>query len=205
MLGRLKQTHYLLSAHHLHQLPEDGGREIAFVGRSNAGKSSVLNALTHRKALARVSKTPGRTQQLNYFQVQADCFLVDFPGYGYAQVPRQLRQHWQKLIADYFSERQALQGVVVVMDVRHPLKEYDKQMLAFAASRQLPAHILLTKADKLSRNQQLRTLSQVKEMLVDMAFPMAQVQLFSAITGLGLEGILAVIARWFDWAESLKS
>ena len=154
MSNPLNPAQYLLSAHTTRQLPADGGTEVAFAGRSNAGKSSALNALTHRNGLARVSKTPGRTQQLVFFQVQPDRYLVDLPGYGYAKVPQELQAHWQAFIDRYFRTREALRGLVVVMDIRHPLKDYDRQMLGYAVQRGLPAHALLTKADKLGRGQQ---------------------------------------------------
>ena len=135
------------------QLPPDGGFEVAFAGRSNAGKSTALNALCQQNALARVSKTPGRTQQLVFFGLppHENKYLVDLPGYGYAKVPQDLQAHWQAFLEGYFGSREALRGLVVVMDVRHPLKEYDRQMLGYAVRRGLPAHVILTKADKLGR------------------------------------------------------
>ncbi|RBL22082.1 YihA family ribosome biogenesis GTP-binding protein, partial [Xanthomonas oryzae pv. oryzae] len=159
----IEQARYHLSAHNARQLPDDGGYEVAFAGRSNAGKSSALNALTRQNALARVSKTPGRTQQLVFFQIQPERYLVDLPGYGYAKVPQDLQAHWQAFIDRYFRTREALRGLVVVMDIRHPLKDYDLQMLGYAAERGLPAHGLLTKADKLGRGQQMQTLQKVKK------------------------------------------
>lgn len=126
---------FLISAPTLAQCPADSGAEVAFAGRSNAGKSSALNALTRQNALARVSKTPGRTQQLVYFQVTPEAHLVDLPGYGYAKVPQELQAHWQAFIDNYFRTRDALKGLVVVMDIRHPLKDYDRQMLAYAVQR----------------------------------------------------------------------
>ena len=152
---------------HLQQLPPDAGFEVAFAGRSNAGKSSALNALCQQNALARVSKTPGRTQQLVFFDIPptTDRFLVDLPGYGYAKVPKDLQAHWQAFLDGYFGSRLALRGLVVVMDIRHPLKEYDRQMLGYAANRGLPAHALLTKADKLSRGAQGNALLAVRKEL----------------------------------------
>src|SRR5690606_4024168 len=150
MSNPFARASYLLAAHTPRQLPPDGGAEVAFAGRSNAGKSSALNALCQQKALARVSKTPGRTQQLVYFSLppHQDKYLVDLPGYGYAKVPLALREHWQAFIDEWFQNRFALRGLVVVMDVRHPLKDYDMQMLGYAMRRGVPAHALLPKADK---------------------------------------------------------
>ena len=154
MTNQLARARYHLSAHNRQQLPPDIGLEVAFAGRSNAGKSSALNAICQQNALARVSKTPGRTQQLVFFQVEPheDRHLVDLPGYGYAKVPKDLQAHWQAFIAGYFESREALRGLVVVMDIRHPLKDYDRHMLGYTVERGLPAHALLTKADKLSRS-----------------------------------------------------
>src|SRR5690606_2940488 len=153
MSNPLERARYLLAAHTVKQLPPDDGAEVAFAGRSNAGKSSALNALCRQNALARVSKTPGRTQQLVYFELppHEGRYLVDLPGYGYAKVPQDLQAHWQAFLDQYFHTRAALKGLVVVMDIRHPLKDYDRQMLGFAVRRGIPAHALLTKADKLSR------------------------------------------------------
>ncbi|MBS0194953.1 MAG: YihA family ribosome biogenesis GTP-binding protein [Proteobacteria bacterium] len=188
----LSQATFLTAAHTLRQLPSDGGREVAFAGRSNAGKSSALNALCNQKALARTSKTPGRTQQLVYFQVEPDTYLVDLPGYGYAKVPLDLRAHWEAFIEDYFRQRVALSGLIVVMDIRHPLRDYDRQMLAFAAARGLPAHGLLTKADKLGRGQQAQTLAAVRRELPENV----SVQVFSAETKLGVDEARSVVGGW---------
>ena len=196
MSNPLNPAQYLLSAHTTRQLPADGGTEVAFAGRSNAGKSSALNALTHRNGLARVSKTPGRTQQLVFFQVQPDRYLVDLPGYGYAKVPQELQAHWQAFIDQYFRTREALRGLVVVMDIRHPLKDYDRQMLGYAVQRGLPAHALLTKADKLGRGQQAQALQAVKKELFSSFGDTVGVQTFSAETKQGVEEARAVVAGW---------
>ncbi|QND79507.1 YihA family ribosome biogenesis GTP-binding protein [Pseudoxanthomonas mexicana] len=196
MSNPLNPAQYLLSAHTTRQLPADGGTEVAFAGRSNAGKSSALNALTHRNGLARVSKTPGRTQQLVFFQVQPDRYLVDLPGYGYAKVPQELQAHWQAFIDQYFRTREALRGLVVVMDIRHPLKDYDRQMLGYAVQRGLPAHALLTKADKLGRGQQAQTLQAVKKELFSSFGDTVGVQTFSAESKQGVEEARAVVAGW---------
>ena len=196
MSNPLNPAQYLLSAHTTRQLPADGGTEVAFAGRSNAGKSSALNALTHRNGLARVSKTPGRTQQLVFFQVQPDRYLVDLPGYGYAKVPQELQAHWQAFIDLYFRTREALRGLVVVMDIRHPLKDSDRQMLGYAVQRGLPAHALLTKADKLGRGQQAQALQAVKKELFSSFGDTVGVQTFSAESKQGVEEARAVVAGW---------
>ncbi|MCW0412027.1 ribosome biogenesis GTP-binding protein YihA/YsxC [Xanthomonas sacchari] len=192
----LERAHYLLSAHNARQLPDDGGWEVAFAGRSNAGKSSALNALTRQNALARVSKTPGRTQQLVFFQVQFERYLVDLPGYGYAKVPQELQAHWQKFIDTYFRTREALRGLVVVMDIRHPLKDYDRQMLGYAAQRGLPAHALLTKADKLGRGQQGQVLQQVRKELTSAFGDTVSVQAFSGESRQGVDEARGIVGRW---------
>lgn len=191
---------YLLAAHTHRQLPADGGHEVAFAGRSNAGKSSALNALCQQNALARVSKTPGRTQQLVYFGVppQDARYLVDLPGYGYAKVPQDLQAHWQAFIDAYFGSRIALRGLVVVMDIRHPLKDYDRHMLGYAIRRGLPAHVLLTKADKLGRGAAGNTLLAVKMELARAFADSVSVQLFSAESKQGVEELRAVVAGWLQ-------
>ena len=194
MSNPFARARYSLSAHNFRQLPPDAGAEVAFAGRSNAGKSSALNALTQQNALARVSKTPGRTQQLVFFEVQKDRWLVDLPGYGYAKVPLPLKAHWQEFINGYFRERQALSGLVVVMDVRHPLREFDLQMLEYAKARDLPAHCLLTKADKLGRGAAGNTLLAVRKELGDVA----TVQLFSSENRQGIDEARAIVTRWLQ-------
>ncbi len=202
---------YRLAAHEPRQLPPDLGREVAFAGRSNAGKSSALNALCHQNALARVSKTPGRTQQLVFFDVsppvpqgapplppEAARWLVDLPGYGYAKVPQDLQAHWQAFIERYFEQRQALKGLVVVMDIRHPLKDYDRQMLGYAVRRGLPAHALLTKADKLGRGAQGNALLAVRRELANAWGDTVSVQLFSGESRQGVEELRAVVAGWLE-------
>ena len=191
---------YLLAAHTNRQLPPDGGREVAFAGRSNAGKSSALNALCQRNALARVSKTPGRTQQLVYFGLppHESKYLVDLPGYGYAKVPKDLQAHWQAFLDSYFGSRQALAGLVVVMDIRHPLREYDLQMLGYAMRRGMPAHALLTKADKLGRGQQAQTLQAVRKELAGPFGDSVSVQTFSGESKQGVDELRSVVARWLE-------
>ncbi|MDR7068437.1 GTP-binding protein [Pseudoxanthomonas japonensis] len=196
MSNPLNSASYLLSAHTPRQLPEDGGFEVAFAGRSNAGKSSALNALVNHNRLARVSKTPGRTQQLVFFQVQPEHYLVDLPGYGYAKVPQDLQAHWQAFIDRYFRTREALKGLVVVMDIRHPLKDYDRQMLGYAVQRGLPAHALLTKADKLGRGQQGNALQAVKKDLFSSFGDTVSVQTFSAESKQGVDEARLVVGNW---------
>ena len=205
----LARATYLLAAHNFRQLPGDGGFEVAFAGRSNAGKSSALNAMCQRNALARVSKTPGRTQQLVFFDVTppgidatleptAGRYLVDLPGYGYAKVPQDLQAHWQHFLDGYFSTRQALRGLVVVMDIRHPLKEYDRQMLGYAVRRGLPAHALLTKADKLGRGAQGNALQAVRKELSSAFGDTVSVQTFSGESKLGVDEARSVVNAWLD-------
>jgi GTP-binding protein len=191
---------YLLAAHTPKQLPPDGGFEVAFAGRSNAGKSSALNALCQQNALARVSKTPGRTQQLVYFGLppHEGKYLVDLPGYGYAKVPLALREHWQAFIDQWFQDRFALRGLVVVMDIRHPLKDYDLQMIGYAARRGLPAHALLTKADKLSRGAAGNTVQTVRRQLSSMYGDSVSVQAFSGETKQGVDELRAIVAGWLE-------
>jgi GTP-binding protein len=191
---------YLLAAHTPRQLPPDGGFEVAFAGRSNAGKSSALNALCQQNALARVSKTPGRTQQLVFFGIPPyeDKYLVDLPGYGYAKVPHDLQAHWQAFLDTYFASRFALKGLVVVMDIRHPLQDYDRQMLGYAAERGRPAHAILTKADKLGRGAAGNTLQAVRMELSRAFGDSVSVQTFSGETRQGVEELRAVVARWLE-------
>jgi GTP-binding protein len=194
------RARYLLAAHNHRQLPPDGGAEVAFAGRSNAGKSSALNALCQQNALARVSKTPGRTQQLVFFELppHENKYLVDLPGYGYAKVPQDLQAHWQAFLDGYFSTRDALRGLVVVMDIRHPLKDYDRQMLAYAANRGLPAHALLTKADKLGRGAAGNVLLAVRKELSSLYADSVSVQTFSAEAKTGVDELRAVVADWLE-------
>ncbi len=196
----LARARYLLAAHTPGQLPPDGGFEVAFAGRSNAGKSSALNVICRQNALARVSKTPGRTQQLVYFEVPPyeQRYLVDLPGYGYAKVPRDLQAHWQKFLDNYFANRNALRGLVVVMDVRHPLKDYDRQMLGYAANRGLPAHAILTKADKLGRGAAGNALQAVRRDLRKEFGEAISVQLFSSLAKQGAEEAREVIGKWLE-------
>jgi len=190
------KAHFLLSVANLTQLPPDNGIEIAFVGRSNAGKSSVLNRLTQQKHLARVSTTPGRTQLINYFVIDETRRLVDLPGYGYAKVPPKIKQDWTKLLDQYFQTRQSLKGLIVVMDIRHPLREGDQQILNWCHQCNLPVHILLNKADKLSNGEIKQTLQTVKNALGAYANPIS-CQSFSAAKGKGVEELHKTLDAWY--------
>ncbi|MBU0789011.1 MAG: ribosome biogenesis GTP-binding protein YihA/YsxC [Polycyclovorans sp.] len=186
---------FLLSCARIEQLPDDTLPEIAFAGRSNAGKSSALNTLCGLRALARVSKTPGRTQLINLFEVPGGRF-VDLPGYGYAQVPGQVRRDWGKLIEQYMQVRQTLAGVVLIMDIRHPLTDFDTQMLDWAKARHMPIHALLTKADKLGYGASKNTLLSVQKALADREQPACSVALFSATARTGLEPAREQLMAW---------
>lgn len=195
MRSNYRQCRFVKSAAALKDCPS-AVREVAFAGRSNAGKSSALNYLTGQK-IAKTSKTPGRTQLLNFFALgkQDDYYLVDLPGYGYAKVARDTREKWQQFIADYLTRREELVGIVLVMDCRHPLQPIDEMMLDFCADTHLFAHIILTKADKLSRNQQMKTLQMLQKNLSN-EWPFATAQLFSATKRSGAEALVAVLDNW---------
>ena len=198
MNSRYQQAVFAFSANREAQFPAAARVEIAFAGRSNAGKSSALNTLTNQKTLARVSRTPGRTQLINYFALpDAGCFLVDLPGYGYDEVPEQVRAHWQALLGRYVLQREVLRGVVLLMDIRHPMKELDIRMLECCAERQLPAHVLLTKADKLSRSVAEKQLRALRSELLNWHAPFS-VQLFSSLKRLGLPELVAQLDAWIE-------
>jgi GTP-binding protein len=174
---------FLTSSWQPHQFPPDQGVEVAFAGRSNAGKSSALNAITGRKDLARTSKTPGRTQLINFFALNERQRVADLPGYGYAKVPEKMRKHWRELMERYVETRASLGGILIVMDSRHPLTEFDCQMLEWTGAQNVPTHLLLTKADKLSRGESASTLKKVRAAVGDAA----TAQLFSAVTKVGVD------------------
>jgi GTP-binding protein len=197
MANPLARAKYTFSAHALKQLPPDDCREVAFAGRSNAGKSSSLNAMTNQHGLARVSKTPGRTQALNYFEVAPNKHLVDLPGYGYAKVPLELRAEWGKLVETYLEKRASLAGVVLLMDARHPLKPQDRMLVDWVTGLGRPLHVLLTKSDKLSKGQAAATLAAVRRELE--AAGEASVQLFSSVDGRGVDEARGVLARWLGF------
>lgn len=198
MKNNYRKCTFVKSAAALDGCPESV-REVAFAGRSNAGKSSALNYLTNQK-IAKTSKTPGRTQLINFFTLGDEYHLVDLPGYGYAKVSRDTREKWQQFIADYLARREVLVGVIIVMDCRHPLQEIDSMMLDFCADANLAAHILLTKCDKLSRNQQMQTLHMLDKNIHN-EWPFASAQLFSSSKKIGVETLVEVLDYWL-YAES---
>ena len=194
-MPRLKDPHWICAAVDLQSLPPDRGPEVAFVGRSNSGKSSAINAITGRKGLAFVSKTPGRTQSINFFGWGANRHLVDLPGYGYAKVSAHQTRQWVMLISAYLEARTSLRGLVLVMDVRHPFTEHDLGLLEWVAPHERPVHVLLAKSDKLSRFQALGALELSRKRLVQV-LPQASIQLFSAASGTGVATARAVVERW---------
>lgn len=190
-----QNARFYTTVNHLKDLPPTRA-EVAFVGRSNAGKSSAINTLANRTRLAFVSKTPGRTQHINFFDLGEERYLVDLPGYGYAEVPEAVRTHWVALLGRYLQTRQNLVGLIMIMDSRHPLKELDWKMLEFFRETGRPVHILLSKSDKLSRMEQQKTLASVKKALAD--YPAVSIQLFSSLKKTGGETVEEVVERWFD-------
>lgn len=192
-----RQATFLLGAVQLSQLPPDMGWEVAFAGRSNAGKSSALNVITDQKVLARVSKTPGRTREINIFRLDDQRRLIDLPGYGYAKVPEEMRVRWQAFLEEYIEQRQCLRGLIILMDIRHPLTDYDKQLLDWCVNFDMPAHVLLTKADKLSRAGQLKTLREVTEELPKLG-PSFSVQTFSSLNKSGVDEARAKLNAWYE-------
>ncbi|MBL6689814.1 MAG: YihA family ribosome biogenesis GTP-binding protein [Pseudomonadales bacterium] len=194
MSVNFQTARFLTSAATLAQCPPDIGAEVAFCGRSNAGKSSAINALTRQKSLARTSKTPGRTQLINFFELSETRKLVDLPGYGYAKVPMSVKDHWQRHLEDYLRARNSLRGLVLMVDIRHPLKEFDRMMLEWSTDAELPVHILLTKADKLKRGGQQSALLGLQRNLPHNA----SAQVFSATRKLGLETLESTVGHWLE-------
>ena len=192
-----RRASYLLSVANLSQLPADTGYEVAFAGRSNAGKSSAINVLTNNQQLARTSKTPGRTQLINFFSLDESRHIVDLPGYGYAKVSKQVKQKWDALLDDYLRTRQSLAGLVLLMDCRHPLKEFDVQLIQWCATANLQLHVLLTKSDKLKRGAANNTLMSVKSQLQTL-MPDATVQLFSSLKRTGTDNLILVLDNWLN-------
>jgi GTP-binding protein len=192
-----QNAQFLLSVARLNQLPPDQGVEIAIVGRSNSGKSSVLNQLTQNKALARVSKTPGRTQHINLFGLDDTRRMADLPGYGYAKVPPEIKEKWQKTLDAYLRSRECLKGLILVMDIRHPLKEFDIQLLMWCSACMLPVHILLNKCDKLSTSAIKKTEKLVKEK-VEVFENTITLQHFSAMKGTGIKELKEILNSWFQ-------
>lgn len=187
----------------LRDLPHDTLCEVAFAGRSNAGKSSAINTLANHTRLAFVSKTPGRTQNLNYFQLAEGKYLVDLPGYGYAKAPDEVRDAWEGLLGPYLAARTPLRGVVLIMDSRHPMTELDVHLIDWFAPTGKPIHILLTKADKLTRQQQTKTLSEVRAAVLELG-DQCSVSLFSSLKKTGIEVAEAVLGKWLDIAPPAK-
>ena len=196
---------FMISAPTLALCPDDTGAEVAFAGRSNAGKSSAINALTQQNALARTSRTPGRTQLINFFTVMNDESrrLVDLPGYGYAKVPEAVKIEWQKHLSDYLRGRFSLRGLVLLMDVRHPLTEFDQMMLDYADQRGMPVHILLTKADKLKRGPASAALQKVRSRLKEWE-DLVSVQLFSSLKRDGVDTLSQKLDQWLHTPEDAR-
>jgi GTP-binding protein len=193
----LSKATFTLSAPDIRRLPEDSGIEVAFAGRSNAGKSSALNTLTNQRGLARVSKTPGRTQLINIFEVAPNRRLVDLPGYGFAKVPIEMKKKWQKALGEYLEKRECLKGLVILMDIRHPLKDLDMDLIQWAADSDLPILALLTKCDKLSQGKRSSEVLQVKKALSPLNADIT-VQAFSSLKYTGLEQANALICQWLS-------
>ena len=190
-----RRAQFLTSASKLSQCPPDEGWEVAFAGRSNAGKSSAINSLTDNKKLARTSRTPGRTQLLNFFALSDAQRLVDLPGYGYAKVPLAIKREWNKQLENYLQRRESLRGMVLLMDVRRPMQPFDEQMLGWALNADMPVHILLTKADKLKKGPAKSTLLKLRSQLAPHQ-ELVSVQLFSALKHTGHEELIAVLNAW---------
>jgi len=188
---------FLTSAAEAHQLAPDSGREIAFAGRSNSGKSTAINAVTQRSGLARVSRTPGRTQLINFFELAPERRLVDLPGYGFAKVPERVRLKWLQLMEHYFNVRESLVGLILIVDSRRGLGEQDAVMLEWVLARDRQAHVLLTKSDKLNQRDSQRVLRETKEACADAA---VTVQLFSAHGKKGIDEAQRVMDKWLDAA-----
>ncbi len=197
-----RAAEFLTSAAKLSQCPADEGWEVAFAGRSNAGKSSAINTLTGNRKLARTSRTPGRTQLINFFSLAEHQRLVDLPGYGYAKVPEKVKREWTRQLEYYLQERRSLRGLVLLMDVRRPLQEFDRMMLDWAMAAQMPVHILLTKADKLKKGPASSSLHKVRGELAGHA-ELVSVQLFSALKKTGLPELSTVLDHWLTDAEAL--
>lgn len=197
MKNPFQPTKFVSSIARPEQLPPEEGREIAFAGRSNVGKSSVINVLTQQRGLARVSKTPGRTQMINRFLVAEKRWLMDLPGYGYAKVPESMKKQWQVLLTRYIEQRQSLCGLVLIMDCRHPNTAFDTQMLNWLAPRQLPVHVVLNKADKLSNSARIKTLRDAEKFLKTLPLE-TSVQLFSAQKKTGLPDLQRLLSLWLN-------
>ena len=190
-----------MAVQNIEQLPEDITCEVGFAGRSNAGKSSSINTITGIHSLARTSKTPGRTQQIVYFTLDGEKAMVDLPGYGFAKVPPSVKKHWHALMEGYFTNRKPLKGLVLVMDIRHPMREFDEQMLNWCQHSKTPAHILLTKADKMSNGAAKSAMLQVKKLLKEMQFDNVSIQTFSSLKRTGAETVMAKMDEWLGYPK----
>ena len=197
MQPQFQRAAFQTAAVDLRGAPADEGFEVAFAGRSNAGKSSAINAICHQSRLARTSKTPGRTQQLIFFRLDDERRLVDLPGYGFARVSQAIKANWQALMGRYLEQRRCLRGLVVVMDIRHPLTEFDRRMIAWGVAAQRPMLLLLTKADKLGRGAAQSTVAQVRRSVADAGAPVL-VQAFSATNRLGLDEAQGQLSQWLE-------
>ena len=191
--GWFSRFEFIKGVAEFNQLPEDSGVEVAFSGRSNVGKSSALNKITNRRSLARTSKSPGRTRELNYFAYDESTHIVDLPGYGYAKVDETMRNAWAKLLERYLRERSSLKGVFLIMDIRHPMGKFDQIMLDYCKSCDLPLHVLLNKSDKLSKSAANKTVMDISRELADIN---GSVQQFSALKGVGLDEARQKLADW---------
>ncbi len=192
-----QKAYFLLSVADVKQLPPDEGIEVAIVGRSNAGKSSVLNRLTQSRGLARVSKTPGRTQHINLFALDDKRRIADLPGYGFAKVPLAQKEKWKKLIDTYVSTRKCLRALILIMDIRHPMREADVQLLEYCDYYNLPVHVVLNKTDKLSKGMVAKTMHEVKAALTGYSNSVS-FQSFSALKGLGTKELLSILDKWYE-------
>lgn len=190
------QAQFVVSAANLKACPLDSLAEVAFAGRSNAGKSSAINTITGHNRLARISKTPGRTQLINFFALDEGRHLVDLPGYGFAKVPLKVKDKWQRELEQYLRQREALVGLILLSDIRHPLKEFDRMMIDWAVQSELPLHILLTKSDKLKRGAAQNTLLSVQKELA--ALDNVSVQLFSSLKNIGVDEARAKLSDWLS-------
>lgn len=200
------QAAFTQSAPSIRECPPESGAEVAFAGRSNAGKSSAINTLTNNGKLARTSKTPGRTQLINYFSLGEDQRIVDLPGYGYAKVGRNMKEQWQRNLSEYLHERQCLKGLVLMMDIRHPMQEFDALMINWAAEAGMPVHILLTKADKLKRGPANATLLAVRKQMQEAGIAdQVTAQCFSSLKRTGVDDLKRKLQEWLSLEETTKT
>lgn len=197
-----RKAQFLLAVQNLEQLPNHIDFEVGFAGRSNAGKSSAINTITGIHSLARTSKTPGRTQQIVYFTLDEQRALVDLPGYGYAKVPLKVKAHWHNLMEGYFQDREALKGLILVMDIRHPMREFDEQMLYWCNHTNTPAHILLTKADKLSKGAGSSVMHKIKKDLKEAEYHNTSIQMFSSLKRTGSEIVMDKMDEWLQFNQT---